>query len=62
MDTKKAMALALENYSTWGQWVVECYETKELEKELKEFNSLEEWVEMKKIVTGVYSEIENTQF
>lgn len=62
MDAKKAMTLALENYSTWGQYVVECYEIKELEKELEEFNSLEDWIEMKKITASIYSEIEKTRF
>jgi len=43
----KAKKLANDNYETWGQYIVECYEDSELAESLEDFNSLDEWVEVR---------------
>jgi len=61
-DHKQAMELAKENYETWGQWVVECYDTDDLISELSEFHTIYEWVEHRKVVADYYKEQEDTAF
>ena len=33
---KKAKKDAMDNYSTWGQWIVECYDDDELRESLED--------------------------
>lgn len=56
---EKAKKLAMENYETWGHWVVEAYTDEELLDDLKDFGTVEEWVEIRKRVAEVYREREN---
>lgn len=57
---ENAIKLASDNYSEWGQWVIECMSKKEIEDDLAEFDTLEDWVYIKKTVGSVYRDIENT--
>ena len=43
----EAKKLANDNYESWGQYIVECYEDSELAESLEDFDSLEEWVEVR---------------
>lgn len=52
----EAKKLAKDNYSTWGQWIVECYTSDELAEALADFESLEEWVDVRIRVAEVYAE------
>lgn len=52
----KAKKLAEDNYETWGQWIVECYSNEELAEALEDFESLEEWVDIRIRVAEVYAE------
>jgi hypothetical protein len=56
----EAKKLASENYSTWGQWVVECFSDAELREDLAEFDTLDDWVEIRVAVGEHHAEIENT--
>ena len=57
-----AKALANQNYSTWGQWVVECYSDEELIADLKDFPDLAEWMDVRIRVGEIYAEREATAF
>lgn len=59
-NIEKAKKLAEENYSTWGQWVIECYTDSELGENLEDFRTIEEWVKVRQDVAGYYKEIEST--
>jgi hypothetical protein len=50
--------MAEDNYDSWGQYVVECYTDKELVKDLADFNTLEEWVDIRIAVAEVIAERE----
>jgi hypothetical protein len=52
----KVRKLAESNYDSWGQYVVECYTDKELVKDLADFNTLEEWIEIRITVAEVIKE------
>ena len=54
----EAKELAQDNYETWGQYVVECYEDSELAESLEDFDTLEDWIEVRIRVAGVYAERE----
>ena len=54
----EAKKLAHDNYESWGQYIVECYEDSELAESLQDFDSLEEWVEVRIAVAEVYAERE----
>jgi hypothetical protein len=54
----EAKQLAQDNYETWGQYIVECYEDGELAESLEDFNSLDEWVEVRISVANIYEERE----
>ena len=54
----EAKKLAQDNYESWGQYVVECYEDSELAESLESFDTLEDWVEVRIRVAGVYAERE----
>lgn len=54
----EAKELAQDNYETWGQYVVECYEDSELAESLEGFDTLEDWIEVRIRVAGVYAERE----
>lgn len=54
----EAKKLANNNYESWGQYIVECYEDSELAESLEDFDSLEEWVEVRISVAEVYAERE----
>ena len=54
----EAKELANDNYETWGQYIVECYEDSELAESLESFDTLEDWVEVRIAVAEVYSERE----
>ena len=54
----EAKKLTNDNYETWGQYVVECYEDSELVESLKDFDSLEEWVEVRISIANIYEERE----
>jgi hypothetical protein len=62
INLDEAKKLALENYSTWGQWVVECFEDSELREELDDFDTMEEWVEIRIGVADANEEIENSSW
>ena len=48
--------MAQDNYETWGQYIVECYTDKELADNLSDFDTLEEWIEIRKSVADVLEE------
>ena len=50
--------MAEDNYDSWGQYVVECYTDKELVKDLADFETLEEWVDIRIAVAEVIAERE----
>ncbi len=52
----EAKKLAQDNYESWGQYVVECYTDSELEKDLSDFDSLEDWVDIRIRVADVLEE------
>jgi hypothetical protein len=54
----KAKELAQDNYETWGQYIVECYEDSELAESLEDFTSLDEWVEVRISIANIYEERE----
>jgi len=54
----KAKELAQDNYETWGQYIVECYEDSELAESLEDFNSLDEWIEVRISIANIYEERE----
>lgn len=54
----KAKELAEKNYSTWGQYIVECYTDNELAEELADHKTLAAWVKTRKAVASVYAERE----
>jgi len=54
----EAKKLANDNYESWGQYIVECYEDSELAESLEDFNSLEEWVEVRISIANVLEERE----
>ena len=54
----EAKELANDNYETWGQYIVECYEDSELAESLESFDTLEDWIEVRIAVAEVYSERE----
>jgi hypothetical protein len=54
----KAKKLANDNYETWGQYIVECYEDSELAESLEDFDSLEEWIEVRISIANIYEERE----
>jgi hypothetical protein len=54
----KAKKLANDNYETWGQYIVECYENSELAESLEDFTSLDEWVEVRISIANIYEERE----
>jgi hypothetical protein len=54
----EAKELANDNYESWGQYVVECYEDSELAESLESFDNLEDWVEVRIAVAEVYAERE----
>ena len=56
----KAKKLAMDNYTEWGQWVVECMDDAALAEDLADFDTLDEWVEIRKRVADAHGEIENT--
>lgn len=62
---ERAKALATEHYSTWGQWVIECLDDADLEKELeleKEYNDLKEWVEIRERIADAHEETERSSY
>lgn len=61
-DYQEAIELAKENYESWGQWVVECYDQDDLCEELSSFHTIYEWVEHRKTLADYYQEQENTAF
>jgi hypothetical protein len=54
----KAKKLANDNYETWGQYIVECYEDSELAESLEDFDSLEDWIEVRISIANIYEERE----
>ena len=54
----EAKKLAQDNYESWGQYVVECYEDSELKESLESFDTLEDWIEVRIAVAEVYAERE----
>ena len=56
----EARNLAEDNYSTWGQWVVECMTDAELSESLGDARTLAEWVAIRKVVASAHCEIEST--
>ena len=54
----EAKKLANENYESWGQYIVECYEDSELAESLEDFTSLDEWVEVRISIANVLEERE----
>jgi hypothetical protein len=58
----KAKKLAMENYETWGNWIIEGFTDEELLDDLKDFDTIEEWVEIRKRVAEARDEITNTKW
>ena len=54
----EAKKLANNNYESWGQYIVECYEDSELAESLEDFDSLEEWIEVRISIANIYEERE----
>ena len=54
----EAKKLAQDNYESWGQYIVECYEDGDLKESLESFDTLEDWIEVRIRVAGVYAERE----
>ncbi len=52
----EAKKLSQDNYESWGQYVVECYEDSELAESLESFDTLEDWIEVRIAVAEVYAE------
>ena len=52
----EAKKLAYDNYEAWGQYIVECYTDEELEECLEDFDSLDEWVEVRISIANIYDE------
>lgn len=52
----EAKKLAQDNYESWGQYIVECYEDSELAESLEDFDSLDEWVEVRISIANIYDE------
>ena len=52
----QAKKLAQDNYETWGDWIVECYDDENLVEDLADFDCLEEWVDIKIRVAEVHRE------
>ena len=59
---REAKRLAMDNYSTWGQWVVECYEDEELLEELLEYGNIPNWVDMRISIANARQEIMDTRW
>ena len=59
---KEAMQRATEEYSYWGQWIVECFTEEELKVELADFETIDQWIEWRKILADIFEERENTAF
>jgi len=57
---KKAKKDAMDNYSTWGQWIVECYDDDELRESLEDVDSYNQWIKVRKAVADHHQEIEST--
>jgi hypothetical protein len=51
--------MAEDNYDSWGQYVVECYTDEEIVKDLANFDTLEEWVDIRIAVAEVIEERES---
>lgn len=62
LEVVEAKKLAKENYETWGDTVVECYELSELVESLEDCESLDEWVQLMKDVHGIREDIAATAF
>lgn len=58
----EAKKLANDNYSSWGQWVIECLDDEELLEEIIDFDTIEDWIEIREQVADAHREIENTAF
>lgn len=54
---QKAKELAEENYSEWGQWVVECMTDEEVQEDIGN-STIEEWVEIRKKIARICEERE----
>jgi hypothetical protein len=54
----KAKKLAHDNYESWGQYIVECYTDSELAESLEDFDSLEDWIEVRISIANIYEERE----
>jgi hypothetical protein len=54
----EAKKLANNNYETWGQYIVECYEDSELAESLESFDTLEDWIEVRISIANIYEERE----
>ena len=59
---ENAKKLALDNYETWGQWVIETYEDSDLQDQLDEYETLEQWVVLRVSIANAFKEIEDTAF
>ena len=57
---ENAKKMAMDNYETWGHWVVECYTNDELQEELDEFDTLKSWINIRISVADARKEIEDT--
>jgi hypothetical protein len=58
---EQAKKLAMDNYDSWGQFVIECMTDNEIEASLFDL-TLEEWVKIREDVGGYFREIERTKF
>lgn len=57
---EEAQALAEENYSTWGQYIIECYNFEDIRQNLLDYKGrpykMEAWIEMRKRVADIHQE------
>lgn len=58
----RAAAIAMENYDTWGNWVVECMTMQEIREAVEEAGGLEQWVQLQIDVQKRRDEIINTRW
>ena len=59
---ERAKTLATENYGTWGQWIVECYDDADLMEELADYDTLEDWVEIRERIADAHEETERSSY
>lgn len=60
ITVRTAREIAQKNYATWGQWVIETMEDKDILEDLAGHSTLGSWVRYRKDVYSRIKEIEDT--